>query len=239
MASVVTAKFDFNAEGKGELGLKQGESLMVLKRDGEWLFGANSSGAEGWFPSNYTKEPAASPPAAGRADGGFGGDGSGGAGANPFDGGAGGQGGEADDIASLIAQIDAATVSTPTTTFSTPAAPSSTSTSIAGDTEKGPADGSGGGPVIAVAGETAEEAEAAEAARAKVIRKAGEKAKRLMKCVDEFLKTERDYCRDLEHFRTTFIETFPVKKKRGKVVGPETSDLLDQVRREKREVEEK
>ena len=42
MASVVTAKFDFNAEGKGELGLKQGESLMVLKRDGEWLFGANN-----------------------------------------------------------------------------------------------------------------------------------------------------------------------------------------------------
>ena len=193
MASVVTAKFDFNAEGKGELGLKQGESLMVLKRDGEWLFGANSRGAEGWFPSNYTKEPAASPPAAGRAGGGFGGGGGGGgAGTNPFDDGAGGQGGEADDIASLIAQIDAATVSTPTvqtTTFST------ASTSIAGDTEKGPADGGGeGGSVIAVAGETAEEAEAAEAARAKVKRKAGEKEKRLMKCVDEFLKTEKDYC---------------------------------------------
>jgi hypothetical protein len=51
---IATALYDFDADGEDELSVKEGDSLLVLERDGdEWWKCRNSDGAEGVVPASY------------------------------------------------------------------------------------------------------------------------------------------------------------------------------------------
>jgi hypothetical protein len=53
----VRALYDFPPQYPGELELKEGDVLEVIKQDGEWYEGTHTqTGATGWFPVNYVEE---------------------------------------------------------------------------------------------------------------------------------------------------------------------------------------
>jgi len=51
------AQFDFQATDAGDLGMKQGQVVIVLDKvgNGDWWKGRNADGKEGIFPSNYVE----------------------------------------------------------------------------------------------------------------------------------------------------------------------------------------
>lgn len=50
------ALFDFPPETPGEVALKKGDVIDVLKIDGEWWYGVLTNGEEGYFPGSYVEK---------------------------------------------------------------------------------------------------------------------------------------------------------------------------------------
>ena len=57
------AKANYAPETDTEVGFKKGEALEIMEAAGEWTFVKNSSGAEGWAPSEYIDTGGGSAPA--------------------------------------------------------------------------------------------------------------------------------------------------------------------------------